>query len=188
MELGRLIEKALAPLQRKLRLMATRAIVRMVDPGALLQQLQVAAVGGELLDNIEHWEPYGFTSNPQPGAEALLLSLGGDRDHAVVVNVADRRFRLRNTAPGEVALFTDEGDVIHFKRGNHIYIDSANQVTVKAANKVLIDAPLAEFTGNIEAAGHVRDGVGTMQQIRDIYNGHTHPENDSTTSAPNESM
>lgn len=172
MELGRVIDRALQPVQRKLRMMVTRGVVKLVDASTLLQELQVAAVGEELLDNIEHWEPYGYTSRPQPGAEALLLSLGGDRGHTVAVSVADRRFRLKGLAAGEVALFTDEGDVIHFKRGNHIYIDAMNQVTVKAGTKVVIDAPLAEFTGDVTIVGEA-----TISSIP--FTTHVHPENDA---------
>ncbi len=151
MELGRIIDKALQPLRRKLRLIATRGVVKLVDPARLLQELQVAAVGEELLDAIEHWEPYGYTSNPQPGAEALLLSLGGDRDHAVAVSVADRRFRLKGLQSGEVALYTDEGDVIHFKRSNKILIDSANEITINAANKLIANTDVAEVTATTSA-------------------------------------
>lgn len=168
MELRRVIEKSLQPLARRLRTMATRGVVKLVDPSTLMQQLQVAALGDELLDRIEHWEPYGFTSNPHPEAEALLLSLGADRDHTVAVNVADRRFRLKGLASGEVAMATDEGDVIHFKRGNHIYIDSLSKITAKAPNvdviasvKVLLDTPETEMTGNLTVAGDTDIGGNT---------------------------
>lgn len=216
MELMRVLEKAMAPLQRKLRLMATRGMVKMVDASTLLQELQIAAVGEELLDRIEHWEPYGYTSRPLAGAEALLLSLGADRDHTVAVNVADRRFRLKNLAAGEVAIYTDEGDVIHYKRGNELLIDTmgtlvANAgtsitatsplVNVVASTKVTIDSPDTEITGNLQVGGtanvdgalssatSVADPTGTMQGIRTTYNGHTHPgDSGGTTGSPNQSM
>jgi phage baseplate assembly protein V len=160
-ELRRALEKMLQPLQRKLRLMVTRGVVQLVDPSTLLQQLQLKAVGEEVLDNIEHWEPYGYTSRPHPGAEALLLSVGGDRDHTVAVNVADRNFRLKGLQSGEVALYTDEGDVIHFRRGNHIYVDAMTKITAKAPNvdviasvKVLLSAPLVDITGDLQVGGN----------------------------------
>lgn len=162
MELSRMIGRMLQPLQRKLRLLVTRGVVQLVDPSTLLQQLQVSAVGQELLDSIEHWEPYGYTSRPHSGAEALLAAIGGDRDHTVAVNVADRRFRLRSLAAGEVALYTDEGDVIHFKRGNHIYVDAMTKVTVKAPNvdviasvQILLDTPQTVCTGDLSVDGDV---------------------------------
>lgn len=204
MELMRQLEKMLSPLYRKLRMLATRGVVQLVDPSTLLQELQIAALGQEVLDNIEHWEPYGFTSNPHPGAEALLLSLGGDRDHTVAVNVADRRFRLTGLASGEVALATDEGDVMHFRRGNQILIDTMGTLvanagtsatittplaTIVASTKVVFDTPLTQCTGDFDAAGSVSDATGSMQGMRDIYNGHTAPgDSGGTTGTPNQTM
>lgn len=177
MELGTL-EKVLRPIQRKLRLLATRGVVKLVNPATLLQELQIAALGDEVLDRIEHWEPYGYTSRPLAGAEALLLSLGADRDHTVAVNVADRRFRLKGLLSGEVALYTDEGDVIHFKRGNELLIDTmgtlvANAgtsatvtsplVNVTASTKCTIDSPLTEVTTDLQVGGDL--AVGGNQTV-----------------------
>lgn len=168
-----MLEKVLRPIQRKLRMLATRGVVKLVNPATLLQELQIAALGEEVLDRIEHWEPYGYTSRPLAGAEALLLSLGADRDHTVAVNVADRRFRLKNLTAGEVALYTDEGDVIHFKRGNQILIDTmgtlvANAgtsitatsplVNVVASTKVTFDTPLVQCTHDLDVVGNVTAG------------------------------
>ncbi|MDZ7804344.1 phage baseplate assembly protein V [Thiohalophilus sp.] len=176
MELMRAIQRSLQPVHRKIRMMLTRGVVQLVEPATLLQQLQLKALGGELLDNIEHWEPYGYTSRPHPGAEALLASLGGDRDHTVAVNVADRRYRLKGLAAGEVALFTDEGDVIHFKRNNEILIDTAGKLTanagtsatitsplvnVVASTKVTLDTPQTDLTGMLNVTGLIT-GLGGL--------------------------
>jgi len=197
----RAIEKSLQPLARRLRTMATRGVVKLVSPSTLLQELQVAALGEELLGNIEHWEPYGFTSNPHPGAEALLLSLGADRDHTVAVNVADRRFRLKGLQSGEVALFTDEGDVIHFKRGNELLIDTMGTLVANAGTSATVTAPTVTVNGNTTINGtltvsgavvsqtSIADPTGTMQGMRVIYNGHTHPgDSGGTTGQPSSSM
>lgn len=211
-----LINKLLKPMKRQIRQLLTRGLVNMVDASLLMQTLQVEALTGELLDNIEHWQPYGYTSHPQPGAEALLGSLGGNRSHTVAISVADRRFRLKNTAPGEVALFTDEGDVIHFKRGNEIYINTANKLTAVAGNEVDVTSPLVnvtasskvtfttpefELTGNMTIGGtasvvgalssatSLSDPTGTVQKMRDVYNGHNHGgDSGGTTGTPNQGM
>lgn len=192
------INRLLAPLKRRVQLLVTRSVVRLVDPAAMLQQLQVEALANEVLDQVEHWEPYGYTSRPHPGAEALLLSLGGRRGHTVAVNVADRRFRLKNLKPGEVALYDDLGNVIVFER---------DQVRVEAVQHIDVTAPTCHITattthdgnvtingnvvvdGNITASGDITDGVGSMQGMRDTYNGHNHPgDSGGTTGSPNQGM
>jgi len=58
-------------LKRRVQLMVTRGVVSLVDSASLLQLLQVKTIGGVPLDNVEHFEPYGITSHPQAGAEAV---------------------------------------------------------------------------------------------------------------------
>lgn len=137
----RLINKLLEPLRRKMRQMVTRGVVTLVDPATLMQSLQVELLSGEVLDKVEHFEGYGFTAHPNDGAEVLAVSLNGRRAHTIVLAAADRRYRLKNLAKGEVAIYTDEGDVIHLKNGNEIYINTANKLTVVATNKVDVTAP-----------------------------------------------
>jgi phage baseplate assembly protein V len=105
--------------------MVNRAVLTMADDDTLLQQLQARLLGEELLDGLERFQQYGFTSVPHAGAEAIALSIGGNRSHTVIINVDDRRYRLKGLEGGEVALYTDEdqdeaGCRIVLKRGNRI--------------------------------------------------------------------
>lgn len=136
--------KFLNPLRKRIALMISRAVVSLVKDSFAMQGLQVQALAGEVLDDIERFQNYGFTSVPLAGAEAIILSLGGHRDHAVAIAVDDRRYRKKNLAPGEVALYTDEGDYILFKRGRHIEIVSGA--------KVKITAPEIEATASTKAS------------------------------------
>ena len=164
-----LLKRVLQPIHRRLSLIVTRALVNLVDSEKLMQEIQVQSVGGETLDGIEHFEPYGYTSRAKQGAEALLAALGGKRSHLVAVSVADRRFRLKGLAEGEVAMYTDEGDVIHFKRGNIIEI--------KAVTKVIIDSPTAEFTGTVTAEVDVIAAGISLKS-------HTHPGDSGGSTGP----
>ncbi|MFT0869663.1 phage baseplate assembly protein V [Pseudomonas sp. CAM1A] len=129
-----------------------RGVVALVDAGRKLQGLQMRLTADEVKDGMEHFEPYGFTSNPLPGAEALAAFLGGDRSHGVVVCVADRRFRLQALKSGEVAIYTDEGDRLHFKRGRVIEIQTLT-LKVKAETAVEFDTPVIRTTGQIVSQG-----------------------------------
>ncbi len=129
-----------------------RGVVALVDAGRKLQGLQMRLTADEVKDGMEHFEPYGFTSNPLPGAEGLAAFLGGDRSHGVVVCVADRRFRLQALKSGEVAVYTDEGDCLHFKRGRVIEIQTLT-LKVKADTAVEFDTPVIRTTGQIVSEG-----------------------------------
>ena len=113
--------------KRRIQLLVTRGVVVLVDSESLLQMLQIKTIGGVPLDSVEHFEPYGYTSHPHPGAEAITLSVGGRSGHEVVICVADRRYRLKGLVEGEVALHDDLGQFIILKR-DHIRVKSPKVV------------------------------------------------------------
>lgn len=164
-----------------------RGLVSLVNAGSKLQMLQMRLLADETKDGMEHFEPYGFTANPQPGAEALAVFLGGDRSHGVIVCVADRRFRLVGLQSGEVALYTDEGDHLHFKRGREIEIvtttlriQASDQVEintttmqVNASASVNFDTPTITTTGSIVSDGdQVAGSISQQNHVHDnVQNG-----------------
>lgn len=130
----------------RVRLMVGRAILAALDDGTKFQSLQVELLSGEVREKVERFQDYGFTSVPFPGAEGVALSVGGSRDHVVIVALGDRRFRLTSLAAGEVAMYTDEGDKIVMHRGNRI--------EVTAATEVRLVTPLTTITGNLHVMGN----------------------------------
>ena len=113
---GRLIK----PLADKINLAVGRAILRLVKEATGVQLVQVEALKGEVLDRVEHLQTYGFASHPLPGAEAILLALGGTRNKPIIVVIADRRHRPGLEA-GETIIHDDQGQVIHIAR-DHILV------------------------------------------------------------------
>ncbi|WP_449102179.1 phage baseplate assembly protein V [Pseudomonas extremaustralis] len=148
--------------------MLARGTVVLADAAKKLQGLQVRLTAGELKDGAEHFEPYGFTSNPLAGAEVLAAFIGGDRSHAVVLVAADRRYRIQALASGEVAIYTDEGDRIHFKRGRIIDIETQT-LNIKATTAVNIDSPVINQTGEIVSQGD--QVAGGVSQINHVHGG-----------------
>ena len=138
-----------------------------------MQGLAGEKVTGDLFQH------YGFSSAPLPGAEFLVIPVGGNSKHAVVVASEDGRYRL-TLQDGEVSLYTDEGDFVHMKRGRVIEVVTSDLV-FKVKNKVRIETPLVEMTGdlqvegNIKANGEVSDHTRSMQEDRNLYNQHAHP-------------
>lgn len=143
-----------------------RGVVVLANSARKLQSLQLRITAGEVKDDIEHLEPYGYTSCPKDGAEALV-GFFGDRSHGVVIMVADRRFRLKGLKPGEVALHTDEGDYLLFKRGRVIEVETVT-LKVKAEAAVEFDTPVIRTNGRIESDGdQVAAGVSQINHPHD---------------------
>lgn len=166
----RALEKLLGPIKRRVLLMVGRGVVRLVNDSLAVQGVQLTLLQGEVRDGVEHFQPYGLAAHPHPGAEAVVVSVGGSRDHAVAVVVGDRRYRLKALAEGEVALYDDEGSVVHLQRGGN--------VLVKAGKSITLEAPL------VRASKELADRDGLVSLIRSIFDVHFHPVSGSTTGPP----
>lgn len=143
----RAIGRMLEPLRRRLRMIVQRAVVEYVHQQQGRPFVQVVATGGEPHD-AEMVQPFGFASQPVPGAGAVVLNLCGDRAHAIAINVGDNRYRV-DVAAGEVALYNQAGARIHLKSDRIIDIE-ADQLNINC--KVVVGAEL-EVTGDATVSG-----------------------------------
>jgi len=100
---------------RLTRAMIARCPVALVTEGRKMRELQVSR-DGEPLDGVEHFEPYGLSSRPVAGAEALVLAIGGASDHPVACVVADRTHRPTDLEAGEVCIWDDLGQELRLSR------------------------------------------------------------------------
>lgn len=156
---------------RKIRNMNQRGLVRRASYSNKTRYLQLQVEGGTALSDIEHLEPFGFTSHPLPGAEAIALAFNGNSSHTVALLVGDRRYRLE-IAQGECAIYNQHGDKVQIK--------SDRTIEVKAATRVYADTPEIYCTGVVKAADFITHrGVSADT--------HDHTETGSTTQEPNPS-
>lgn len=150
-----------------------RGTVSAADGQRKMRVLQCKFLAGETRDGLEHFEPYGLTSEPLTDGmpEALALFFDGDRSHGVVVCVADRRYRLK-VEPGEVAIYDDIGQKVHLTRSG-IEVSTPHNLTATVGGDasvvvsgstmltcpmVTIDAQTVHLTGALIVDGAI---VGT---------------------------
>jgi len=120
-----LMERMLAPLRRRLLGMVRRGLIGLVNDAKGIQLVQVSLLAGELRDGVERFQQYGFSSVPLPGAEAILLAVGGQPGFLVAVAVDDKKSRPTGGLPGEVALYS--------KFGHRILLKADGTIELKAA-------------------------------------------------------
>lgn len=171
---------ALRDLRSRVYLMFGRGVMSSINDGGKRQRIQMTALKGEVRDQVERIQQYGFSSVPLPGAQVLFAAICGNRDHPIALAVDDPRYRLSGLQDGEVAIYNHQGTKIVLK------LDG--EIEIMAATKVRIDTPRLEVTGDI--IDRCDDSGQSMHDMREIYNIHHHPENDSggPTDQPNEQM
>ncbi len=160
------VKALLEKLQRGIRLMIGRAVIASIDDGGGLQRLQLKALADEVMDLRERFQEYGFSSRPHPGAEAVLVSLGGNRTNTVVIAVDDRRYRLKSLGKGDVALYSSgenylilraNGDIEAHAPGN-LTASVAGDASVVAGGEARVEGDIARLHGNsktiVGCAGH----------------------------------
>lgn len=147
-------------MQRQFGNIIARGIVSLVNSTTKMQGLQVRLLSGEAKDDVEHFEPYGFTSHPKSGAEHITLFMDGDRSHGVTIVCADRRYRLTGLAEGEVALHDDQGQAVQLKRAG-IVVDAPLGATINGNVQIVgtLTASVDVVAGTVSLGSHVHGGV-----------------------------
>lgn len=212
-------KKLIDPIKRSAMSMISRIVLRSVIDTGGLQTIKASILADFTKDGMERMQNYGMTSNPPVGSEGLAVFVGGNSDHPVVICIDNREFRFKNLAPGEVVFYSDEGDSIEFRRGHIVNIIThtlnltasvainmtAPLITATAATGINFDTPTFASTGIVSSGGNMACGGAlaatgnitllaaalSLENFRDIYNTHTHPENGDgggTTSGPIETL
>jgi phage baseplate assembly protein V len=123
--------------------MLAKAVTRKIVDTLGRQTAQVEVTKGELIDDMERMQDYGFTSNPPvAGTDAIVAFLGGSREQGVIIRMENRQFRLKALEAGEVAMFDDLGNV--FKMGR-------DAVDLVAVTKAAISGPEVEVLATASA-------------------------------------
>ena len=180
-----------------------RAVLNVVDDEGNMQRVQISLLEDEVIDGVERFQNYGFTSVPDGGSEATVVFVGADRSHPVVVVADDRRVRKKGLKPGEVAVYHKDGDFIHLKNENEIEVKTktfnvnCTTATLSASSEITLDTPLVTLTGRQQTTGKKSGGgastfVGGLENTGGevISNGvslehHTHPgDSGGTTGEP----
>ncbi|AMD89812.1 phage baseplate assembly protein V [Desulfovibrio fairfieldensis] len=146
MNLNRLLD----PIRRRIATLVSRAVLAAVNAAPGCQTLQVTILADEPQVDVEHMEPYGFTSNPPAGAEGVILNVAGQRGAAVGLNFGNRSVRVTGLKSGEVCIFTDEGDKITLKRDRHMEVETLH-LLVKAEEDIAMETK----TYTVKASGGV---------------------------------
>jgi len=175
--------EAIERLYRRIMMMIGIGKVATGNDSGVVQMLQVQLGADEVRDNTPRLAEFGFTSMPPPGSDAVLVFLRGDRSSGVVIATGNQTFRLKNLAPGEVALYDAFGKYVKLSQtgivveaaGQSVTVNDASTVVVNATTSVTLNTPTTHLTGALQVDGAVvmkstveADGAVTMKSTANV--------------------
>lgn len=89
-----------------------KALIESVSDDNEIQLVKISGIDNEVQSNIERVQEYGITSNPPVGSGAVVLYIGGNKDHGVVVKTDSGEFRIQSLKSGEVCVYSKFGQKI----------------------------------------------------------------------------
>jgi phage baseplate assembly protein V len=207
-----MLQRFIEPLKNRFLNLLGRAIIKAVDDSQDFQRITFEGLKDEQRANVLRMQRFGFNSVPPVGSKAIMGFFAGDRRAGFVIADDDPETRKKNLGPGEVTVYDAYGNFMHLQGVTMFHVKHSDQITLEAplvkvigALQVtetslleqLVTAPLGiQAIGGLSAtglptAGSVEDTNGSMQEMRTIYNSHTHNENGDgggITDDPNQQM
>jgi phage baseplate assembly protein V len=108
----------------------------------------------ETIDDMGVMQIYGLASHAPVGTDATAMFVGGDRANTVIIATGNQKYRLRGLKSGEVALYSDEGDFVKFRRGKIIEVKAQEELKIET-KKLTIQSDEIAIKGNIELDGNL---------------------------------
>jgi phage baseplate assembly protein V len=166
-------KRLIHPISNKIFLMLARGILKAVDNSQGTQMVQITALEGETITDMERFQEYGFETFAKSGAEPFAAFLNGNRDHGIVLCMHDRRYRPKDLVEGEVAIYTDEDKTtptrVHFKRGRICFL-RVDKMQIVADTEAYINSSKVMLGSDTWAS--VRKLVD--ERFQTLFNNHTH--------------
>lgn len=140
---------------------AFRGKLTLTQSGESIQRVQVQGLADETLQDIEQLQQFGFTSHAPAHTDVIVIPLGGDTSHGIVIASEHGSFRVKNLQSGEVAVYDQSGSSIVLKQGKLIEID-CDTLYIKAQTKIRMESPLVEASEVLTAQGQINGNGGLV--------------------------
>lgn len=140
-----------------------RGKVARVQAGGSVQKIQVEGLDGETVQDLEHAENFGFTSNPPAGSDCVVVPLGGKTSHGIIVTTTNGAYRITGLSDGETAVYNADGAKMVLKKGRVIEID-CDKLNIKAPSGVNITSEKVECSAVLTAQGQINGNGGMAVQ------------------------
>ena len=149
------VQRIISTLRSKVFLAIGRGTLKTSDNTKNTAKMQGEFLKGEIISDIEKMEEYGFSSNPEAGAQIVAIFVDGNREQGLAIRTHDRRYRPTDLQPGEACMYHKNGSRILMKSDGSIEVDSTVGITLKTGDA---SAWLPNILGNCAFTGAPHGG------------------------------
>jgi phage baseplate assembly protein V len=159
------IRTALRQLRFRLNSMVMRGVLELVNDRLKTQRLQLTILADEVVDDVEHMQPYGLSFVPPAGAECIALAPGGSRAHTVAICVQHPEERPRGGDPRTGGLYTKAEWRLFIDAEGHLHL-AAQTGAAKMARADRTDAELKRLWDLVSGFSPVaQDGGAALKTL-----------------------
>ncbi|HII3779140.1 phage baseplate assembly protein V [Pasteurella multocida] len=147
-----------------------RGVLNLVKSGDNIQKAQVSGLAGEILQDVELMQQFGFTSVPPAGTQVVVVPVGGKTTHSIIIATENGAFRVKNLENGETALYDQSGSTIILKKGRLVEVDcdtfklNCKTYQVNASASADFTTPKLETSAVLTAQGQINGNGGMVVQ------------------------
>ena len=116
---------------------AFRAVLSGINAETPVQLIQAEALSGEQLQAAELFQHFGFTSAPPAGTQLIVLPLGGQTAHSIIVATEHGAYRLA-VKQGEVCVYNQWGAYVKLLKERIVEID-CDELRIKAKDSIAME-------------------------------------------------
>jgi phage baseplate assembly protein V len=121
-------------------LLINKAFVNRVDDTTDIQTLNLDGLSDEVLDTVEHVQPYGFTANPPEDTQAVVAEVGDSRDNMICLVVGDGANRPNGLTTNEVELWSRDGQSIKLESNGKTTFNGGGRGAARLNDTIVVDA------------------------------------------------
>ncbi len=164
MDITEIISRMTSTMRKKIFLLVGRGELKAIDNSKNTAKCQSEFLKDELVSDIDKIEDYGFSSNPESGAQIVAIFLDGNREQGMGIRFHDRRYRPTDLKPGEACMYHKSGSRVLMKADGSIEVDSTVGITIKTGDA---SAWLPNILGNCAFTGAPHGGsVAGIQKLK----------------------
>lgn len=155
----------------KIKSAVGKALIEAVADGNEIQLVKVSGLDNETQSDLERVQEYGITSNPPIGSEAVVLYVGGSKDHGIVIKTDSGEFRVQSLASGEVCIYSQFGQKILLDQNGEIISSNSGGKTTLDSSGVFIAGDGTDDIATAETIDKYNVVIDTMFQALDALAG-----------------